>query len=352
MKHIVPVALLVLAGCASVGPGTVPRDRLDYSEAITESWKRQNLLNIVKLRYLDPPVFVDVGQIVSGYTLETAMTVGGQVSSSRAVQGNSATLGGSGRFTDRPTITYLPMTGNKFISGLIMPIPPDAMFFAIQSGWPADMMLSQGVAAINGLRNAETAPGGREEPDPRFVRVTQLMRRIQVTGSVGLQLRRNPSGQTSTILVLRAPDTASETLADIRELRTLLGLSQEASEFTLTFGGLASNDREVAVHTRALLHVMSSMALHVEVPLEDLREGRALPGASMDQPVPDGSFRIHSGTEEPADCYIAVHYRNRWFWVDDRDLRSKRAFALIMLLFTLSDTGSDRALPLLTIPTG
>lgn len=50
--------LLLIAGCSSIGPKTIPRDRYDYSCSISESWKRQTLLNIVKLRYLDPPIFV------------------------------------------------------------------------------------------------------------------------------------------------------------------------------------------------------------------------------------------------------------------------------------------------------
>ena len=62
---------LGVSGCRSLGPRTIPKDRADYSETIGDSWMRQTLLNIVKLRYATPPVFVDVASVVGGYSAET-----------------------------------------------------------------------------------------------------------------------------------------------------------------------------------------------------------------------------------------------------------------------------------------
>ncbi|HTO67238.1 MAG TPA: hypothetical protein VMM15_38975 [Bradyrhizobium sp.] len=56
VSTILTCALLVLQACASIGPGTVPRDRVDYLGAMGDSWKEQTLLNIVRLRYGDAPV--------------------------------------------------------------------------------------------------------------------------------------------------------------------------------------------------------------------------------------------------------------------------------------------------------
>src|SRR5271167_1169371 len=76
---ILLLALLGASGCASFGPWSVERDRFDYIQAIATSWKQQTLLNIVKMRYADTPVFLDVSQVIGSSQLATGFSAGGTV---------------------------------------------------------------------------------------------------------------------------------------------------------------------------------------------------------------------------------------------------------------------------------
>ena len=345
------ISTLLLAACTHIGPGTVARDRFDYSAALTDSWKRQTLLNIVKLRYCDPPVFVDVGQIVSGYTLETGLSAAATASgepAGAAIGGFSGTLGGSTRFTDRPTITYVPMTGNKFVRGLMTPIAPDAVFQTIPAGWPADGVLLAAVSTINGLDNLQWSLDGVKPPEAGFLRVLRLMREVQKEGGVALRVKKSADGTPGVLMVIRR-NPSPEIAAKGKELRTLLGLDEDAEEFHLAFGAVAQTDKEIAVATRSVLHIMSAMAMGVDVPEKDVQEGRAMPGLARDDD--NGRLiRIHATPEQPADACVSVRYRDQWFWIDDRDLASKRIFAFMMMLFTLADPGSTEGTPVITIP--
>jgi hypothetical protein len=43
------LARLVLSGCASVSPQRITTDRMDYVKVLADSWKRQTLLNVVRM---------------------------------------------------------------------------------------------------------------------------------------------------------------------------------------------------------------------------------------------------------------------------------------------------------------
>ena len=79
MRLLMLMALLSLAGCAGIGPGTVSRDRFDYTEAISDSWKRQMLFNMVKIRYGDAPVFMDVSSVISQYQIAGQINLGATI---------------------------------------------------------------------------------------------------------------------------------------------------------------------------------------------------------------------------------------------------------------------------------
>jgi hypothetical protein len=340
-----------LASCQSVGPPTIPRDRFDYSTAIGESWKRQALLNIVRLRYGDPPIFVDVGQVIAGYSLETSVSAGGVVSSPGAVQGDTASLGATGRFTDRPTITYTPLTGTRFIENIATPITPEAIFETIESGFPAHAMLQLGVASINGLHNIDSEIEGATPADPRFVEVTQLLRDAQRRGTFGTRLRVDAAGGHTFVVTLRSPKATAEDIAAASRVRELLGLDPQATEFELVGGAFASNPKQIAVRGRSLLRVLQVLSLYADVPAEDVSEGRATRGV---EPPPEGSgqrtFRILSSEKEPEDAFVAARYRDRYFYISDRDMASKRLLSFIMILFSLADRSPEAAKPVVTIP--
>ena len=337
-----------LASCHSVGPTTIPRDRFDYSTAIGDSWKRQTLLNIVRLRYADPPIFVDVGQVVAGYSLETVVSVAGVSSSAGAVQGDSASLGAQGRFTDRPTITYTPLTGNRFIQNIVTPITPVAIFEALEEGFPAHAMLMLGVSSINGLHNLDVDLDGGKPADPRFLEVAQLLREAQRVGMFGVRMAVDPAGGRTTVVTLRHPQPSDAVRAAALRVRELLGLDPNATEFELVGGEFATNPRQIAVRGRSLLRVLQLMSLYVDVPERDIAEGRATPGLAPSSTGP--GFHVLSSDDEPDDAFVTVQYRGRYYYLSDRDLHSKRALSFIMVLFSMADRSEDAAKPVITIP--
>ena len=204
------VAAAMFAGCTHLGPTTVAVDRFDYSTAIADSWKQQTLLNIVKLRYMDLPVFVDVASIVAGYSMQTGVSVNGIVSSEQAVQGNYGSVGGQAIYTDRPTITYVPMTGEKFLRGLITPIDPKNIFFMLQSGYAADFILGLTVESLNGVRNRSTAGGTVREADPEFVRALELLREVQAAGAFGMRVEEDKAKGSTGVVFFRRDDVPAD----------------------------------------------------------------------------------------------------------------------------------------------
>ena len=346
----IPVLIIALAGCKSIGPKSVPVDRFNYNTAISDSWKEQTLLNIVKLRYADMPLFVEVASIVSGYTLETSVDVSGSFRSSDSILGNAAGVGAGGRFTDRPTITYSPLTGRKFNQNFMTPVPPRAILFLIQSGWPADLILNLTLDSVNGLRSKSYGGGTAREGDEEFYEFIDLLRKLQMSGNIGMRLEVDKEADETIIIVFHRKNMAPEQQAMMTRLQELLQMDGEAEELTVNYGSLARSSNEIAMLTRSMLQIMIELAVSIDVPQEHVDKQYVNP--TMEPGRFKRALGVKVSVEEPESSFTAVFYQDHWFYLEHSDFESKRTFSFIMLMFSLTETGGDEGLPVVTIPAG
>jgi hypothetical protein len=244
------------------------------------------------------------------------------------------------------------MSGERFTQSLLRPVSPANLLALAQIGWPVDAVFGVAVRAVNGLYATSRTVAFRRAADPGFYRATELLRKLQTSGGFGLRVETKESG-TSALLTLRAPGSDPAIDADANALRELLHLSPDAQEFTLSMGAVPQNATDVALLTRSALEIFAEASAGVQIPASDLDEGRATrmeaPGPSPAAPA--FNVQIKASTERPPDreAFASVRYRTHWFWVDDRDLESKRSLGFLMLLFTLIESDSSTPPPVLAI---
>jgi hypothetical protein len=346
---------LGLAACHSIGPATVPRDRIDYQSSLANSWKEQTLLNVVKLRYGEVPIFLEVTQVIAGYQIQTTVTGGVTAGNAAGATVGSFVVGGAAgageTYTDRPTVIYAPLTGVDFLKQLMTPIPPTAVLFLLQSGYSARLSMPMILDSINGVHN-ESRRGMRRPPDPRFTRLVQLLHELQLSGGVESRIERSKDGGETSLIVF-GPSHDPQIEAKRAEIRGILGLKQGVREMRVRYGGFSGKDDEIALMTRSMLQVMLELAATVRVPEAEVTEGRAFPGLVDTQPAgaPDGPLvTILCGDSAPKDASVAVEYHGHSFWIADTDIQSKASFGFVMLLFSISGTGVKSGAPVVTVP--
>ncbi|MCX7199917.1 MAG: hypothetical protein NTW37_18590 [Proteobacteria bacterium] len=342
---IVAITVLWLTGCASVPPHRVAVDRMGYGEVIADSWKRQTLLNVVRLRYADAPVFLDVASVINSYSVAGKTSASAQLP--EGIAPNVFSLGAEGSWSNTPTVTYQPLLGDRFTRSMLQPVPPASVFQLIQSGWPVDLVLRSVVGSINGLRNSRYGVMA----DPGFDALVEAMARIQRAGNMGIRVdSRKDRG--SVVVVLRRTEADASTTRDVRVVSDLLGLTPDSAEFDVTYGLASRGDGEVALLTRSMLELLLELGFGVDLPAAHVAAGRVTPGLlkASDAPRAASIVRIRSGTEMPADSYAAVPYKGHWYWIDDNDIASKRMFTFLLILSSLAETGQGLAAPVVTVP--
>lgn len=342
---ILLLPVFVLAGCRSIGPSTIGRDRINYMTAISDSLKTQMLLNLVKIRYGDMPIFMDVSSVINQYTIDLYGAYNSTFENNPYEY--IGKLDFNGRYTDRPTITYSPMTGDKFTRSLLTAIPPGTVLNFLQSGKSPEYLLNLTVQSINGIQNQ----GMATPADPRFVRLVQIISEMQNLGGVVIKFGHGENAGVTSLVITSSEDPKAKAGHD--ELKKILKLNPEATEYTVVYGGSPASDTEIAMVTRSVFDIMTQVALSADIPQSDIEEGRAYPSLPvLQEPFYKTLAKIHSGRSPSQNADVIVPYRNQWFWIDDRDLESKRVLSTLLLMVNLAESGRPAAAPLITVPIG
>ena len=344
---------LVFAGCSSLGPKQVSRDRFEYTDAISESWKRQMLLNMVKIRYGDAPVFLDVTSVINQYSTESE--VHGSLAWNAFLPTDSQNVGASHKYADRPTISYQPLQGDKFTRSMMTPIPPDAILSLMETGWRVDNLFRLCVQSVNGNYNRIGHQMTVKEADPDFYHLINGMRKIQKSAAMGMRLQKAKEGRPANVLFFRKADIAPEIVQEQNNIREILVLDPDRHEFTVVYGALSEDNTEIAILTRSMLQILSELASYIDIPEIHVQEKRAPGNFSVAADTRAGVaplLRVYSSLKPPEDDFVSIEYRGYWFWIEDTDYWSKRMFTYMMYLFTLAETGAPSQAPILTIPAG
>ncbi|MFI4999183.1 MAG: hypothetical protein ACHQK9_04830 [Reyranellales bacterium] len=357
-QRVVTIVLpLAIAACSSIGPATVPRDRTDYLNALSTSWKVQTLSNVVHIRYGDTPSFLDVSSIVSAYTLDANVSVGVTVNSvsvpaSTVLPYSTTVLGAGATYGDRPTISYSPLSGEKLTKRLIRPIPPAGIFELIQAGEAADVVLSFTVRSLNGIKNQSVSGGVLEPADPEFYPLLDALRRLQIAGRLSVRTEKRGGEEVGIVTIIEGRTPAVN--QDVRFVRDTLRVRPgKDGDLTIVFAPGPRNGNELAVLSRSMGDILIDLAMGIDVPPEHVAAGRTIPtvrSAASANPRARPLVRIRAGSSAPANAYAAVQYRNTWYWIDDNDFDSKRTFTLLLIFTSLAETGVVTQIPTLTLP--
>lgn len=365
--NIVLLGLLVLSGCTSIGAKKLPEDRFNYNAAIVQSRNEQMLLNLVRLRYVEIPDFLRVSSVITSYSYQGNIGVG-----TTQAEGNSVPdlFRGDANlsYSQQPTITYIPLAGQEFALRMFRPIPVNALFTLGDADWQVDILLQIMLQRINDVENmsfAQLPSPGQMDKVQRFQREMEKLNRFQrvlkrlilLLDNQALevyQARQMEDERQPSLTVRFKRDLPANIQALSDELRHELNLDPDIDDFVITERMMRREADEITIKSRSLMSVMSFLSRGIDVPKQDRDDGRvvALPPMVREEILALLPLHVHTQKQRPQDPYVAVRYRNDWFYIDHSDIKSKRTFAAMLVLFQLAAPTARGVAPVLTLPAG
>ena len=359
----IPVACIIcmamLAACTSHrGAGNIGPSGYAYNEAIAATRSEQLLLNLVRLKYRDPIVFMDIDGITTQHQYVFALSAETLIPFRTAADGSSLVIPGAS-VSETPTTVYKPLDSSQFAQDLLAPITPETIVLLANSGWSVERLLACCIERLGHLSNAASTSGPTPViiPDNHDYRqAAGLLRALQRHERMRVERLPGATGEgTGTFLVIEPGE--GETCA---ALQALLGVEHEPCDMTvpLVSKDVVRPDAESFAQTRTVLGALYTLSHAVNVPQVHRDSGLTTRSAAASPRTPDwpsylgNVFEVQSGPDRPEGAAVKIFYRDHWFWIDDQDLESKTTFNLLTFLLALQSAASDGASPLLTIDAG
>ena len=345
-------------GCFRIGPNAMKHEWLKYNNVISNIEDQQNLLNLVKLRYNDSPKMLAVTNINSQLLLGTEDSGFDYT----AVEGS----GGLGdifnfnlfpKYEDKPTITYQPLQGEKFVKNILEQISLDVILLLNNSGWSVERIFRLCVQDINGIRNAPGASGPTPDYAPEyknFLTVAKLMRTLQKRNLTNVEYELIDGKSTLAFSLAKGALELPET----HKLLEMLRLTPEKTNYPIIMNDIDHNPNLIRLRTRSVMGILYLLSQSVEVPQEDVSKGKLTTTKYEDgrpfywSELFSNLFQIKSSSEKPSDAFVSIKYRGSWFYIDDTDVESKRTYALFSQIFAIQAGKIEVERPTLTLPIG
>jgi len=347
MKKSLLISLMaagtLLTGCKSIGPASIDYSRTGFNEAIQRTDAQQLLLNIVRQRYNDPVMFLEVTAVSSSMSRSGNLNLSGFFPTGfGAKESYNGGLGGS--LTESPLIFYAPNTGEKFVRQILTPIDLKTISLLLQSGWSIERVLLIAADSINGLRN--NVAGDNEYPV-----LAKQLRNLQRSNRLAFAIERDANG-LDVLAMIPTPGTVNE--KPYQEACRILNLRADGRpiKVQLGLGDPSVQSATVLLATRSLYSSFYFLGNGVIASSRDLEEGiaqnRSIAGSIFD-PDKGDLFRVKSSKGEPERAAVKVRYRDEWFYVGESDQDSRTTFALMSMLLMLQGGDVNRMSPLVSL---
>ncbi|MCG5073442.1 hypothetical protein L5014_08700 [Paraburkholderia sp. RG36] len=344
--------LFMTSGCAWFGPHLLRTDQVDYERALGDAKKREMLATIVGLRFGDSPSFVAVSQIIASYTFEAnagAITQGG--SGPAGASYGQASVGAS--YSNHPTFTFVPTTGEALATGYIRPLQPELVLPLADSGVPIDLLLRLSVQSIGGLQNATPLGGPESDGNPDFFALLRALRRLQLAGQLTVSYKQAGPDRAARVTMAIGGDGAPPgTAADLAEVRRLLHLSPAVREYPVMYGPASGNGLAINMVTRSVMGILTNLGAQISVREDDVKRGSTVPTVHLVGGETRPTVVVHVGEKPPPDAYATVVYHGATYWIDNDDFDSKYALTVLQNVIALSQANQDQKAPILTVPAG